>query len=55
MDVQRVSESFDNFGFRIPLVLCTFPKFMDDKNSAILENKNKNYIQQPGFCIFFLT
>lgn len=40
MDVQEVSENFDNFGFRIPLVLCTFPEFMD-KNSAILGNKNK--------------
>lgn len=41
MDIQGVSESFDNFGFRIYLVLYAFPECMDDKDSAIPENKNK--------------
>lgn len=52
-DVEEVSENFDNFGFRIPLVLCTFPEFMD-KNSAILGKKNKKLLLVTSVLYLFL-
>lgn len=55
MDVQGVSENFKNFGFRIQLVLCTSPEFMDDKYSAILGDKNKELCSVASVLYLFLT